>query len=293
MNAIIKYSLLLSTTAFLFTACKDEEKEHAIEQVSVLNSSNDSLENALVTTLDEINQNLDMIRYKQGIILTSNNKENISKKQAILRDISIINALLESNKAKMEQLTAQSVKLGKERSALSRLAKQTQLRIERQEQEIISLKDQLSKASYQVADLNQKISEVQMSNELLTREKMQLSETNSQLDEELYKGYFIVGDHKNLKEKNLIEKTGGVLGIGKKDALTEAYNKNKMEFREIDIRESRAIAIEGKNPRLITFHPASTYEIVEDKDNNKRSTLNIKVPEEFWSSSKYLVVEVK
>lgn len=292
MKAIIKYPLMLGLTGMLFTACKDEEKEHAIQQVSVLTSSKDSIENAMVTTLDEINQNLDMIRDKQGIIVNADGKESISRKEAILKNISMINALIADNQKKIEELNEQAKKLGKEKSALSRLAKQTKARIEKQEEEIAMLKEQLANESYKVSDLNKRMNDMQVSNEILTTEKMALSETNSRLDEDLNKAYFTVGKYKDLRDKKLVEKTGGVLGIGKKESLANTFYKNKTSFREVDVRETKVIPIEGKDPKLVTFHPAGSYELIEDKDN-KNASLAIKDPEEFWSTSKYLVVEVR
>ena len=292
MKAIIKYPLMLGLTGVLFTACRDEEKEHAMQQVSVLSSSNDSLENALVSTLDEINQNLDMIKDKQGIILNTDGKESISRKASILKNISMINALIEENKQKIEELNEQAKKLGKDKSALVRIAQQTKVRIEKQEEEIALLKQQLADESYKVSDLNKRMDIMQVTNETLTSEKMQLSETNAQLDEDLNKAYFAVGKYKELRDKKLVEKTGGVLGIGKKETLANTFYRNKTSFREVDVRETKIIPIEGKDPKLVTFHPANSYEIIEEKDS-KYASIAIKDPDEFWSSSKYLVVEVK
>ena len=291
---IKQLSLILGLSSGLFFAsCTNKEKEEAaLQQVTVVSSERDSMENALVSTLDEINQNLDMIREKQGIIANTNGKESVSKKQSILDNIGVINALIADNQEKIEKLTEQAKKLGKEKSAMSRIAKQTKDRIEKQEQEIAMLKEQLSQESYKVEDLNRRVNEMQVNNETLTAEKTQLSDANSQMDKDLNKGYFTYGTSKELVAKSLVEKKGGVLGIGKKDALANAFFKNKSSFTEVDIRETKTIPIQGKKPKLITFHPESSYDITEAKDN-KYASINIKNPEEFWSTSKYLVVEVR
>ncbi len=294
MKPIIKFPLILGLSAgALFTSCTNREKEEAaLKQVEVVSSSRDSMENALVTTMDEINQNLDMIREKQGLIANTNGHENISKKEAILKNISLINALIADNKEKLDKLEAQAKKLGKEKKAMARLAEQTKARIERQEQEIASLKEQLAQESYKVEDLNHRMNDMQMNNEVLTSEKQQLTDANAQMDKDLNKAYFTYGTSKELKSKSLIEKTGGVLGIGKKDALSNAFLQNKSSFTEVDIRETKTIPIQGSHPKLITFHPQNSYEIKEEKDA-KYASINIKNPEEFWSTSKYLVVEVR
>ncbi len=294
MKPTIKFPLILALSASMFfTSCTNHEKEEAaLKQVTVVSASRDSIENELVTTMDEINQNLDLIREKQGLVANTNGHESVSKKEAILNNISMINALIADNKEKLDKLEAQTKKLGKEKKAMARLAEQTKLRIEKQEQEIAALKEQLSQESYKVEDLNKRVGEMQMTNEQLTAEKTQLTETNTKMDKDLNKAYFTYGTSKELKSKSLIEKKGGVLGIGKKEALANTFYKNKASFTEVDIRETKTIPVQGKDPKLITFHPQTSYEIQESKDN-KYASINIKDPEEFWSSSKYLVVEVR
>ena len=294
MKSIVKYPLMLGlTTCLLFTSCSDKEKEAQLQQqADYAMSAKDSVADQLVVTLDEINQNLDMIREKQGMISNSSPAENVSKKEEILKNISLINALIEDNKAKIEQLSEQAKKFGKEKNAMTRLAQQTKERINKQEQEIAMLKEQLAQESFKVADLNKRMDEMQVNTEVLASEKALLAENNAQMDRDLNKGYFTYGTHDELKAKNLVVKKGGVLGIGRKDAVADAFYKNKASFTEVDVRETKTIPIQGKKPKLVTFHPEGSYEWAE-KTDDKFATLNIKNPEEFWSASKFLIVEVK
>ena len=294
MKPIIKFPLMLCmATGLLFTSCTNKEKEEmALQQVSDISSSRDSLENELVTTLDEINHNLDVIRDKQGIITNNTGAESITKKQQILENIQAINALIADNQQKIEKLEKQAKKLGKEKGAMARIAEQTKFRIQRQEDEIAMLKEQLATESYKVEDLNKRVEQMTVDNEVLTGEKNQLTENNAQMDKDLNKAWFMYGTHKELTAKELVEKKGGVLGIGKKDVLSQAFYKNKSSFTEVDIRDTKMIPIQGRKPKLITFHPANSYKLQENK-GTEYANLTIINPEEFWSSSKYLVVEVK
>ncbi|KAK6021373.1 hypothetical protein OSTOST_12953, partial [Ostertagia ostertagi] len=195
---------------------QNDEQQKSIdqcEQVQIMSSSKDSIENEMVKTMDEINKNLDLIRDKQGMVANTNAAESMTKKEEILHNISLINALLEDNKFKIEQLNKQSKKLGKENSAMKKIAKQTKERIEKQEQEIAMLKEQLAQAEFKIADLNNKLDESQLANEVLSSEKALLTETNSKLDKDLNKAYFTYGTYKELKEKNIVEKKGGFLGV--------------------------------------------------------------------------------
>lgn len=293
MKSLVNKTILAAfVLGMTLTSCSDKEKEEALmQQIQVSNSSKDSIENEMVKVMDEINKNLDLIRDKQGMVANTPSSEDISKKEEILHNISLINALIEDNKYKIEQLTKQSKSLGKENSAMKKLAKQMKERIEKQEAEIASLKEQLAEAEFKLADLNVKLDESQMANEVLTSEKNLLTETNAKLDKDLNKAYFTYGTYEELKSKNIVEKKGGFLGLGKKEALASAFTKNRSSFTEVDVRETKTIPIQGKKPKLVSHHPDGTY--TWEVGENGFSTLNITKPEEFWSTSKFLVVEVK
>lgn len=293
MKSLVNKTILAAfVLGMTLTSCSDKEKEEALmQQIQVSNSSKDSIENEMVKVMDEINKNLDLIRDKQGMVANTPSSEDISKKEEILHNISLINALIEDNKYKIEQLTKQSKSLGKENSAMKKLAKQMKERIEKQEAEIASLKEQLAEAEFKLADLNVKLDESQMANEVLTSEKNLLTETNAKLDKDLNKAYFTYGTYEELKSKNIVEKKGGFLGLGKKEALASAFTKNRSSFTEVDVRETKTIPIQGKKPKLVSHHPDGTY--TWEVGENGFSTLNITKPEEFWSTSKFLVVEIK
>ena len=47
----------------------------------------------------------------------------------------------------------------------------------------------------------------------------------------------------------------------------------------------------SRDAKLLTNHPAGTYNLL--RDANKQYVLRITDPQRFWSTSKYLVVQVK
>ncbi len=273
-------------------ACTNETEMAALQAAEDANNSRDSIEDYFVETMNEINNNLDMIRQKQGII-SFNNGEQISKKESILTNISLINSLIEDNRNKIEELTIQTRRLGKDKNALSRIVAQTRNRIQKQEEEIAGLKQQLEQESYKVADLNRRIEEMQLNNELLMSERSTLAEGNLRLDKDLNKAYFAYGTSEELQQKQLVEKKGGFLGVGKREALANAFYKNKSYFTELDMREVNNIPIHGKKPKLLTNHPENSYEWKTNPENEAYVQLMITDAEAFWSNSKFLIVEVK
>jgi hypothetical protein len=47
----------------------------------------------------------------------------------------------------------------------------------------------------------------------------------------------------------------------------------------------------SRDAKLLTNHPAGTYTL--DREANKQYVLRITNPQQFWGTSKYLVVQVK
>ncbi len=289
----MKHFAFLLVFGVLFSCTNSETELAALQEAEDAQLKKDSIENILVETMDEINKNLETIREKQGLISLNSSSENISKKTQILENISMINSLIDDNRRKIDELTIQARQLGKEKNAMSRIAEQTRQRIIKQEEEINSLKAQLEQESFKVADLNKKVSEMQADNEALAAELTSMTEGNQKLDSDLNKAWFAYGTYDELKEKELVEKKGGVLGVGKKEALSQSFFKNKSYFTEFDIRSTKTIPIHGKKPKLISFHPENSYELKSNPDNDQYSQILIKNPEEFWSTSRFLVVEVR
>ena len=66
---------------------------------------------------------------------------------------------------------------------------------------------------------------------------------------------------------------------------------NKDYFTQIDIRTTKEIKLYSKDADVLTTHPTGSYAL--EKDDKGLLTLKITNPKEFWSVSKYLVIQVK
>lgn len=85
---------------------------------------------------------------------------------------------------------------------------------------------------------------------------------------------------KELQEQNIYLK-------GK--VLQSNFNKNY--FTKIDIRIDKEVKLYSKYAQIMTPHPASSYTL--HPDAQKQYVLRITNPQQFWSTSKYLVILVK
>ena len=92
-----------------------------------------------------------------------------------------------------------------------------------------------------------------------------------------------------MKEKGLIAKAGGFLGMGKSKSIQSEFANES--FTQIDITETKSYPVFSKSAELITEHPEGSYEWVEE--NEQIAYMVISDPKEFWKISKYAVLETK
>src|SRR4051812_42847136 len=108
----MKKILFIAAIPLLFTACdhtKTEETNAAADSLTaVINERNASLTN-FISSIDEIESNLDSVAAKQQIIslyvYKPGNESKGSKKEHINSEIQAINNLMTKNREKMESLS--------------------------------------------------------------------------------------------------------------------------------------------------------------------------------------------
>lgn len=290
-TAIIALLLLIIAGFVVNSMYTNEQKKHLAvvenqkHSFTQLLTSRDSVINEWMLTFDQIEKDLNTVKEKENIITMKSEDKEFSKdkKQQILKDIEYVNTLLDQNKKKIASLTAQLNKSGGTIKGLQVRIAELETSMKERETEIADLKTNLTQKDFQIGQLNTKMSE----QEVAIAQKDEKITTQTA---EMNKGFIASGTYKTLKAKGLINKEGGFLGIGRKEAMLQGFSQSL--FTQVNITETKSIPVNSKNAKLITFHPASSYELVRDKDN-KIASIDIKNPDEFWKVSKYAVVEIK
>ena len=88
-----------------------------------------------------------------------------------------------------------------------------------------------------------------------------------------------------MKEQKIL--SGGGL-FKAKEVMKGDFNKDY--FTKADLRTLKEIPLEMKKAKILTNHPEGSYSLV--KNDKGLLTLVISDPQNFWSLSKYLVVNV-
>ena len=214
-------------------------------------------------------------------------ENSASAKQQIASDIEFISKQMEENKAQIAKLQAQlknsnynSAQMKKAVAALTAELNAKQQRIEELQTELASKNIRIQELDAAVTDLNAVKSE-------LTAENEAKAKTVAEQDKALNTAWFVFGTKKELKDQKILSGSG----LFKKGSVLKDGDVNKDYFTQVDIRTTKEIKLYSKDADILTTHPTGSYTL--EKDDKDQLTLKITNPKEFWSVSKYLVIQVK
>jgi len=285
----MKYVVTMLILAFLLSC--DQQKisqmESELAQVKQQNemireqsASKDNFVEEYTTTLNEVYDNLEKIRKREGLIseysrtLEKNEKSSLKKK--MLSNIESIDAYISKSKSRFSAIRTKYKEADMASKAFEETIEKLTKELEDKEIFIASLKSQ-------VDSLNQKV--IQASFALRERDML--------IDEQYERinmAYYIIGTDDELEEKSIITEKGGLLGLGSATVVSSELNND--DFYSTDITQTSVISIEQNldDIEIISSHTPESYHLSSIDENITR--LEIKDPKEFWKM-RYLVIITK
>ena len=273
--------------AALLTACNNSGQNK-----STLQAQNDSLMLELSnrdTELDEIMGAFNEIQEgfreineaENRVDLTGDAIENKSSADKIKEDIRFISEKLKSNREQIAKLEEQLKNSNYQSAQLKKAIKNLTAQLEEKQRQIETLQAELASKNIRIAELDEAVSDLNKNVDQLTAENEAKTKTVAAQDKALNTAWYVFGTKSELKDQKILNR-GDVL----KD---NEFNKDY--FTEIDIRKDKEIKLYSKRATLLTTHPAGSYELA--KDDKGQLTLKITNPNQFWSVSRYLVIQVR
>ena len=276
------FFVIIILTNFLLSNCSkgSDESENSIKD-SIENVSGnlngklnekDAAIQELVSSFNEIQENLNTIKEKEKIISKVTSDGDVkSKEDQIKEDIQSIYDLMAKNKDRI--------------GSLSKKLKNSKLQIDGLEKMIENMQATLSLKDSEIEELKTKIEGLNVELSSLTTNYKAVENESNQKTEIINTAFYAIGTSKELKEKNVITKEGGIIGLGKTTKLSSDFNKEY--FTKINIEKTTSINLGAKKIKILTTHPSNSYKLIGEKPIEKLEITNTK---EFWSASKYLVI---
>ncbi|MDX9697348.1 MAG: hypothetical protein RBT49_16270 [Bacteroidales bacterium] len=288
-SAISAIVLLLVAVGLLYLYTENNHKKNyaALQEVnsglSTELTTRDSLINEWMQAFNEIERDLITIREKENLLKFSSSDPEIAEdiKERILSEIRYLNSLMKENKAKIASLNYKLKQSGMEIAALKEKMVDLENAIAERDNSIADLKTELVKNKFILEDLNMLIDSLDY---VVINKNKEIAQQTAKMNT----AYVAIGSSKELKQKGLVEKKGGFLGlIGRNKEVSTVISEK--DFNAIDIIETNKIKLNSKKAELISDHPVSSYEFV--KNDSLVAYLEIKDSKEFWKLTRYVVVE--
>lgn len=277
------YSIVAVAGVVLMVSCQKQKSaevetlQREVDSLMLVNAHTKADYEQMILLITEVQSALADIKSVEKILVINTNKGDdidANAKNQIIEDINKITNTLKDNKEKIEKLRRQLKDSKNESASLKQAITSLNDMIEEKSRVITDLQNELSKRDIRIAELDHAVT-------TLTQMNISQSEVISSQDSELNRIYYALGSSKELREQKIIEKRG-------KNLLKGDFNHNY--FTCTDLREVASIEIGSKKAEILTSHPNGSYSL--DKDGNGYLVLNISKPQLFWSTSRYLVIEV-
>lgn len=282
IKTFFKLSGATLITLLLLTACGGKTDTSALEQtIDSLRQANQQQQNSLqemTTFVTTMSDGMNVIAQQENMIFNNGGNEGTSldKEQLKSHLETLANTLTEQRskiKALTDSLKARGADLSKMQGLIDNLTRQ----LEEKDKVIAQLRQDVEQKNFSIADLQKKLN-VAMAGSAKYEQRAAKAEKELAT---ITSAYVLMGTKEALLDGGYIDK--------RKHVQTETMPKG--DFTKVNIYQFTELDIPTRSPKLLTDHPRKSYSIEKiDKENRKLVITN---PQLFWSSSRYLIIQVK
>ena len=282
----MKKVLFFAACLLTFAACNNGKTPSGQQELSQSDSlqkviaQKDNEINDMMGILNEVEEGFRLINEAENRVSVAKDGEGASRQQRIRENIQFIQQRMAENRELIAKLRNQvkngSIKSEQLQKTIENLTKQ----LEDKDHQIKDLYAQLEAKDIHIEELERTTTTLNKNVNLLQDDNAKKANTINTQDKQLNTAWYVFGTKKELKEQNILV-----------DGKVLQSNFNKSYFTKVDIRSLKAIKLYSKSAKLLTMHPSSSYRL--ERDAQDQYVLHITNPQIFWSTSKYLVVQVK
>jgi hypothetical protein len=236
--------------------------------------------------MNQIEQNIEKIKSTENTIAIQPVGKELSDdvRTKINEDMTYLNDMLQANKDELARLKSKIKKSAFRSSELERTIVRLTKSLEEETTKVALLQTQLAEKDSLIVKLDTKVSEMGKNIEDLSTDNKTKETKIKEQDDAIHTAWYVFGTRDELKQQRIIT-TDGL--FSQQRVLQRDFNKNY--FVRIDARNTKSIPLYSSHAKILTNHPKSSYTLEKENGN---FVLLIVDTDEFWSVSKYLVIEV-
>lgn len=280
----IQYLTIIAAAIITTTSCVESSSKYktVVAQKDSLQTSMNTMEsdfNETLQILNEVEEGFRSINAQESkLTLNMENTSTLSKQQQIATQVTQIKDLLAQNRESIKQLQGKLAQSNKNNTVLAEAIKRMEEQLNEKTALIASLQEELAKKNIKIDELSASVNNLNSNVAKLTETSNNQQSTIKSMDTDMNTVWYCVATAKELKAANI-----------KSNSKVMNKDFNKDAFIKGDLREIQSIPLNCRKAQILSSHPQGSYTI--EKGADKMETLVISNPQQFWSISKYLVVQ--
>jgi len=285
-TAIIVAILAILTIVFavLWMNANDKSKDvmKNNEELKKLYETSTSTINEIQSSLESLEQDLSGQLFTQKEIPGTSPEERRTK---IISSIANMRDQIEADKKKIATLEKQLATSKSQLKGVQEIVNKLKASISEKEQIMDELQQRLG-------ILNETLeTERRTSAEEIQKREMTITEKEQQITQQSIEAntiYYVYGTRKELMSKGIMDRKGGLLGIGK--VSTVKQNIPVEQFTTMNLLENQQITFPAtkKGYSILTNHPATSYKVEKQGDQNVLTILDATS----FRKQKFVVIEL-
>jgi chromosome segregation ATPase len=252
------------------------------DSLALVNAQNAAELDQILDMLNEVEDNFNSIKTAENYLSVqsgSTGELTPSTRERIQSDMKFVTETLNKNRQQIADLEKRLKASNLSSSKLSKTLESLQTELKEKTATLVSLSEELAKRDRQIAELSTHVTTLSNDVQTLKTQTDAQQETIHRQQAELNTVYYCFGTSSELKSQKIVVK----------NQLGTDFDKNFF-IRVNDFNQLKTIPLLAKKGKLVSKHPEGSYEFA--KDANGQAELRILNPQNFWSFTKYLVVQV-
>lgn len=283
----------------LATACTSRQEQARADSLTAitqeqlaltteLSAQKDSLTRVIFEADDFIMQIDSQIKRVKGLPVRTRTRkpqespiaEQLERRKEVLARVEALVSRAQTTARQLEESKQRELMLRGEKDSLAHALADAQKRVSDGEMMVAELASTIQRQTEEIAVLGMRIDSL-------------VTETRT-LGQRHYRAYYIVGTEEELIEKGIVQKEGGanLLIARPGQTLQPARSLDPALFTPIDQRDVREIPVPDttRRYRLVSRQSLAAADVRERDETEFRGALRIADANQFWASSRYLIL---
>lgn len=281
-----KVLLFCAVITLILTSCGKNSSEYKKLQaekdsLALIHARTSSELDEVLLLFNDIEDNFRSIKSAENYLsVQSNNPGELTPtvRERIQSDMKFITETLDKNRKQISDLEGRLKNSNLQSSQLSKTLENLRAELDEKTMALVAMRDELERKNEQIAELSTSVTNLSNDVQSLRTQTNEQMATIKEQETEINTVYYCFGTSKELKAQNIVD--NGQLGT----------DLNKNYFIAKNMNTFKIVPLYAKKGKLISKHPDGSYEF--GKDSNGQAELRILDPKNFWSLTKYLVVQV-